>query len=346
MPPKSQLDWITQIQNSPYLESAIDVYNQGELVELLENRIAKLLGKPKALFFNKGMTAQFSVLKQVSEKTSKTAIGLHPLSHIAYDEQNSLQQLLNLQPQFIGPQNNAFTIFDLKSMQQNPAAVVFELPLRRAGFRLPDFNDLQAMSQWCHDKRIHRHMDGARLWESAPFYNKSVAEIANNFDSVYVSLYKGLGAMGGAVLAGNESFIEQCKVWRTRLGGDHYTLFPFVITALDGLDQYLSQFNGLFLRAKEIATALTAVESISVPIPQTNGFHIHLTKTFTQEQLNQLNHDANKLNEEKGIKLFSAITVCPYSKFPMIEMQVGHQHSAISTEEIFNYFKELLDYKR
>ena len=47
-------------------------------------------------------------------------------------------------------------------------------------------------------------MDGARLWGCADFYGRSLAEIAEPFDTVYVSFYKQLGGLPGACLAGPE----------------------------------------------------------------------------------------------------------------------------------------------
>src|ERR1035437_1449729 len=47
--------------------------------------------------------------------------------------------------------------------------------------------------------------DCTRLWESASYYaktqQKSLAEVAGLFDSVYVSFYKGLGAIAGGCVA-------------------------------------------------------------------------------------------------------------------------------------------------
>ena len=48
-------------------------------------------------------------------------------------------------------------------------------------------------------------MDGARLWQCAPFYQRTLAEIADLFDTVYVSFYKDLGAPAGAALKGRRS---------------------------------------------------------------------------------------------------------------------------------------------
>jgi threonine aldolase len=47
----------------------------------------------------------------------------------------------------------------------------------------------------CTAGRPAGHLDGARLFESATGYGRPLAEIAALFDTVYVSFYKGLGAL-------------------------------------------------------------------------------------------------------------------------------------------------------
>lgn len=49
------------------------------------------------------------------------------------------------------------------------------------------------------DAGVAKHVDGARLWEAQPYYGRPHAEIAALFDTVYVSLYKGLEGMAGLV---------------------------------------------------------------------------------------------------------------------------------------------------
>ncbi|NVJ58801.1 MAG: aminotransferase class I/II-fold pyridoxal phosphate-dependent enzyme [Gammaproteobacteria bacterium] len=342
MIPKSQCEWIKQLNDSKYLEHGIDSYSQGELVDLLETRVSQLLGKPKALFFNKGMTAQFCTLKVVQQFTNNDKVAFHPLSHMAFDEQSSVQHLLNLHPILIGEPDAFFSLDSLSSMSQIPATVIFELPLRRSGFRLPNLESLKEMVNWCRSKNIHSHMDGARLWESAPFYQSSPKQLAEDFDSVYVSLYKGLGAMGGAILAGEENFINQCKIWRTRFSGDHYTLFPFIVSALDGLDRHIQDFQALAQRAQEIAQLLRTFESLTIAKPQTNGFHILFNQELSEEKVEQLNNKAIELSKKMNINLFRSIIPCPYSDRPMIEIQVCNSNNAISDEDIIDYFNQLL----
>ncbi len=91
----------------------------------------------------------------------------------------------------------------------------------------------------CH-LEIHEQdglLDGARLFESLPFYQKSAADICVLFDSVYVSFYKGIGGIAGAILAGDRDFIEEAIVWKRRHGGDLISLYPYIPSA----DYYFNQ---------------------------------------------------------------------------------------------------------
>jgi len=49
-----------------------------------------------------------------------------------------------------------------------------------------------------NSEKLHK-MDGARLWETKAFYKKSYKQICKGFDSVYVSFYKGISGLTGAV---------------------------------------------------------------------------------------------------------------------------------------------------
>ena len=337
MPECSPAEWLGELQKSKYLGLQTDTYNVGEAVQLLERRAAELLGKPKALFFPKGMTAQYVTLKVAEQKANNSHFALHPLSHIAFDESAAYKHLLNLQAHFVGDNRTPFKVENLKQMQQQVASVVVELPLRRAGFRLPTWQGLLEISEYCRSQDIHCHMDGARLWESTVYYHKSEAEIAQLFDSVYVSMYKGLGGLGGAILAGEQDFIEECKVWRSRFAGDHFTSFPQIISALDGLDSKHSHIPELVARAKEVAECLSNIEGLSVLEPQTNGFLV-----FLSGDVEHLNRRADELNQTMGMKLFRAVDVYPNSQDSMVELQIGHQHQQISTNEIKRYFESLL----
>ncbi|MBT8450068.1 MAG: hypothetical protein KJO69_10280 [Gammaproteobacteria bacterium] len=213
--------------------------------------------------------------------------------------------------------------------------------MSRAGFKLPSWDNLLELQEWTSERSIHFHMDGARLWESRHFYNRSEADIASLFDTVYVSLYKGLGGMGGALLTGGKDFIEECKVWRSRFAGNHYTLFPFLITALDGLNENYAKMEELVERAKEIAKALSEITSLHIAEIQTNGFIVLLDKSL-QTSTGELNARIEALSKQLGIHVTNGVTTMPYSEQRILEIQVGANHQDISTDEIVSYFERLL----
>jgi threonine aldolase len=289
------------------------------------------------MFFPKGMTAQFAVLKTCEVLANSRYFALHPLSHIAWDEADAYQQLLGLDAIKLGDDSLPFDVSHLKSVHKKMAVVIVELPLRRAGFRCLQWDDLVAISSWCREQKIHLHLDGARLWEAAVYYQKPEAEIAALFNSVYVSFYKGLGGLGGAVLAGEPDFIVQCKTWRTRLAGDQFTAFPYIMTALDGLDIYRPKLAALVSRAQRLSGLLNQLPGLNVPLAHTNGFFVYLDGD--KELLNQ---KANQLSQQTGLKLFRQIDTFPNSNQLMVEVQVGHKQDLISDREVLDYFRHLI----
>jgi threonine aldolase len=106
---------------------------------------------------------------------------------------------------------------------------------------------------------------------------RSFAEIAALTDSLYVSLYKGLGGLAGSVLAGSEALIAAAKPWRVRFGGDLPKAFPLIITALDGLEKTLPLMDGYYRHACAIAAAIDGVPGLRVfpAAPHCNSFQVH-----------------------------------------------------------------------
>ncbi len=326
--------WLEVMNQSKYRKYASDRYNEGPLIDELETRIAALLGKPDAMFFNKGVTCQLAALKVHCKQHNQ--VMLHPQSHIVQDEQDAYQALMGLEGVLVGQMDQPITLEDVQSTNQGVAVLVIELPLRRAGFKLPTWQQLLQLRQWCNEHQVIMHLDGARLWESANYYGLAWASIANLFDSVYVSLYKGLGGMSGAVLAGNAEFLTQCAVWRERLGSNMWSACPALITALHGMDQNLHHISSWVNRAKEIAKALQGIEGLIVDPPQTNGFQVK-----TAGNIYQLNNRLKALSTQLEISPCKPFAAIPNSKLLYTEIQVGAQHSDIKTYELVQFFKQL-----
>src|SRR5262249_39231946 len=147
----------------------------------------------------------------------------------------------------------------LDAVREPVAALLLELPQREIGGRLPSWVDLVAQTGWARDRGAAVHMDGARLWEAQPFYDRPHAEIAALFDTVYVSLYKGLMGVWGALLAGERELVDHARVWRDRLGGSPDRLWPMALSAERGLDELLPRMAEFADRARKLAAVLSRV---------------------------------------------------------------------------------------
>lgn len=121
---------------------------------------------------------------------------------------------------------------DLEEISDPLAAVLYELSMREIGGRLLSFSQLDEIKRYCNNKNIHFHLDGARLWETGSYYNRSSADICRGFNSAYVSLYKGINGLGGATLLGDKNFMKQASDSMDRQGGNVYNRTPYVVSAL------------------------------------------------------------------------------------------------------------------
>lgn len=255
-----------------------DVYGSGELIESFEAEIADLLGKQAAVFLPSGTMAQCIALRVWADLAGTRRVAFHPTSHLQLHEQGAYRELYGLDAALLGDAHRPVSLADLQSLQLPVAAALLELPMREIGGQLPAWESLQAQSQWARQQGTALHMDGARLWQCAPFYRRSLDEIASLFDSVYVSFYKDIGGIAGSVLAGPADFIAQAKLWIRRAGGNLYSLFPYVLAARAGMQRNIATLPDAVDDAAWLAAKLNTFKGVrTVPqAPPCNLFHLHV----------------------------------------------------------------------
>lgn len=330
---RSPAETMAPLGKAPGSELRSDYYGEGGAVELLETRLAALIEKEKALFFIKGVMAQQAVLRVYKEQRQSPFMAMHPLGHIDFDEANGFEILHGVHSLRLG-RNRPFTLSDLTGVTDRLAAVVVELPLRRAGYLLPAWNELQAMSAWCREKGVPLHFDGARIWEAAAGYGKSVAEVTSLADSVYVSFYKGLGGLGGCALLGDARTIDAVRIWKSRLGGNLFTAYPYALAALNGLDTFLPRLPEFVKRARDLAAHLTANGTIGVPRgrPDVNAFTVLIDAPPGQCQ-----HAHRAFAEKERVWLFNAFFEAENPRQAIGEITIGEAADDYSDEEALGW---------
>lgn len=128
-------------------------------------------------------------------------------------------------------------------LHKRPAVILLEIPCRPLGCQSYTFSQLKEISDACREAGVALHCDGARIWETESFYNSTSPSPSSSsssitifqtlgplFTSLYLSFYKALQGITGAILLHNDpTFILQLSVWQRRAGGNAYTLAYEVI---------------------------------------------------------------------------------------------------------------------
>jgi threonine aldolase len=208
----------------------------------------------------------------------------------------------------VGAPARLMSVADVGAISDPLGAFLIELPQREIGAQLPAWDDLVALCTAARATGAALHLDGARLWEAAPFYARSHAAIASLFDSVYVSFYKGLGAIAGAILAGDTAFIAQARTWQHRHGGRLVSIAPIALSAQMGFERNVGKMKAYWERARAIAALLEGIDGVAIVPnpPQTNTFHI-----FIDGSAAELESRAHAYARETGIFAFARLAPTP-----------------------------------
>ena len=231
------------------------------------------------------------------------------------------------------------TMADLTAVAEPPAALLIELPQRDLGGQQPAWNDLQAQVEWARGHGAAAHLDGARLWESSAGYGRKPAEIAELFDTVYVSFYKGIGALPGCCVAGPADIIAEVREWRQRMGGTLFGLWPNAASALGGLRRRLPLMPGYLNHARAIAAALADVAGVRVvpDPPQVSMMHLLLATT-----LDAFAAAARQLAAEQGIWAWPDALTTSDPGVQRVELSVGDATCALQPEQVRDIIAALI----
>jgi len=201
-----------------------DQYGEDPSVNLLQERIAALLGKDAALLVPSGTMANQIALKVLTRPGDDVIVAEH--AHMMWHEAGAAAANSGVQFTAIG-RGGRFTAGELRAAVKPRGHIVLpptglvaiENTHNMGGGIVFPQADAVAVCTAAREAGIASYLDGARLFNAAAASGLSLAVLARPFDLASVALSKGLGCPVGSVLAGGKAVIAQAVTARRRFGG-------------------------------------------------------------------------------------------------------------------------------
>lgn len=249
-----------------------DSYGEGGCVAALESFFEAATGKEKAVYMPTGTMANQLAVKVLSGQNVKVFVQEN--SHMYRDEADAAQTLHARRLIPIGKDKPWFTINDLKAaidyhhdneLFPSPVgAVAVEIPTRRSDNTMMPFEEFKKISNYCRENKIPIHLDGARIYLAAAWSGVPLRKYAALADTIYISLYKYLGAAAGAVLCGNKEVIGQMPHLIKMHGGAMYRNWTNAAMALHEVDGYMERLVKARKQGEELITLLNTLPQIKI----------------------------------------------------------------------------------
>ncbi|WP_417556838.1 threonine aldolase family protein [Mesoflavibacter zeaxanthinifaciens] len=239
-----------------------DVYDEDETVNALEEKIANLFGKEKALFFPSGTMANQTAIKLHTNPGDQVICDKY--AHIFNYEGGGASFNSGVSCKLIDGNRGMFTAKQVEEAINPPdfyhspltRLVEIENTTNKGGGACWDFDEILKIKSLCKTHNLGFHLDGARLWNALVAKNETTEQYGKAFDTISVCLSKGLGCPVGSVLVGDKAIMENAIRIRKILGGGMRQVGFLAAAGLYALDNNIERLSEDHKKAKYIAELL------------------------------------------------------------------------------------------
>jgi len=266
-----------------------DVYKEDPTVNALEERLAKMFGKPKALFFPTGTMANQTAIKLHTNPGDQVICDKD--AHIYNYEGGGASFNSGVSCKLLQGHRGMFTAEQVVEALNPPdfyhspltALVEVENTANRGGGSCWDFEELKKIKSVCDTNNLGYHLDGARIWNALVAKPETATDYGKLFDTISVCLSKGLGCPIGSVLIGDEALMQHAIRIRKILGGGMRQVGYLAAAGLYALDNNIHRLVDDHNKAKEIGEVLNGLTFIKKVEPVETNIIIFELRQKTDE---------------------------------------------------------------
>jgi threonine aldolase len=257
-------------------EMGDDVYGEDPTVRALEERVAGLLGHQAGLYTVTGSLANMlgirswvrpgqELLCEAQAHVVRAELGGHASWHAVTTRTWTHPRGridLGAVRSMLSPDAGPYLV--------STAAVTVENTHNFAGGSVQPISDLRALRDLVDGTGVRLHLDGARLWNAHIATGADLDAMGRLFDTVSVSLSKGLGAPIGSVLVGPDEIIADARQWRKRMGAGWRQAGVLAAAGIYALDHHLDRLAEDHDNAQMIAGLVAGAGVVDPRTVETN----------------------------------------------------------------------------
>jgi threonine aldolase len=265
-------------------------------MEKLLKKFIEITGKEAAVYLPTGTLANQLAISLLCGNNTKAFV--QETSHVYRDEGDAAQTLFNKRLIPLAEGKAHFRLEELKAAIKyhkdgeafigGVGAVSIETPVRRCDNQAFPLEEIKKISAYCKAQGYKMHLDGARLHMATAFTNATVKEYSTYFDTVYMCLYKYLGATGGAVLCGDKAVIDQMHHHIKIHGGGIFTNWPSASIALHHLNTIDDAMEKIKVKSANLFNLFSQLKGIKIHqvTNGTNQFKVSIASGIDPVKLN------------------------------------------------------------
>jgi len=247
-----------------------DVYGEDPTVNLLQERVADLLGKEAALFLASGTMANQVALGVLTAPGDEVICdeGAHPVNF----EGGAMPALWGIQPRTLRGDRGLLDPAQVEAAirpasEHFPRSRVLEIENthNRGGGTVYPLERVRALAEVARRRGLFLYLDGARLLNACVASGVAAHDYAAGATLASLCLSKGLGAPAGSLLAGPRDLVRDARRLRKRLGGAMRQVGVLAAAGLYALDHNVARLAEDHENAGELAAGLAALPGCAVP---------------------------------------------------------------------------------
>jgi threonine aldolase len=250
-------------------ETGDDVMGEDPTVKKLEEYVANLFGKERALFVPTGTMGNLCAIMAHCHYNKSAEIIIGKKSHINLYEGGGYANLAGVSSKQINEDDDAmFSLDDIRNSfhsdnddhyAKSTVICLENTHNMLGGVSLPS-TYINAIGNLAHDEwkehGMKVHIDGARIFNAVISQHISPSELCAGADSVSICLSKGLGTPMGSILVGDTEFIRLARRARKRLGGGMRQAGVMAAMGMYALQHNVDRLEEDHVRAQRMATEL------------------------------------------------------------------------------------------